>query len=254
MQLRKYMRQIVAGVAILSIGALSLAAQAWSIPTTDPTATIKILSILDPKSDNMQPAIDAFQKEHPTITLKWQVVPFDSLNSIIDSHVANKSGDPDVYWADQPRISALASRGEAEELTAAFVKFNSTFDPTAYNAGLYDGKLWAMPIANSTQLLFYNKDLLKKAGLPFPSPAIADRMTWEDLAGKAAKAHAAGAQYGFAFGQFDRYYQLEILPVQLGGSVGASGTENLTPDFTSKEWVDAFTWYGKLFATGTSPR
>ena len=79
-------------------------------------------------------------------------------------------------------------------------------------------------------------------------------MTWEELTADAAKAHAAGAQYGFLFGQFDRYYQLEILPVQLGGSVGASGPRNLTPDFTSDAWVRAFTWYGKLFADGISPR
>ena len=79
-------------------------------------------------------------------------------------------------------------------------------------------------------------------------------MTWEQLTADAKKAKDAGAQYGFLFGQFDRYYQLEPLPVQLGGSVGATGNGNLTPDFTSDAWVKAFTWYGSLFADGVSPR
>jgi multiple sugar transport system substrate-binding protein len=224
------------------------------VPSSDPTATIKVLSHLSLKADDMQTVVNAFEKAHPTIKVEWQTVPFDALNSTIDARVGNKGGDPDVYWADQPRISALAARGEAEDLTKAFSGYKSSFDATPYDAGVYQNKLWALPIANSTQLLFYNKSLLKKAGLAPPSPSIDHRMTWEQLTMDAAKAKAAGAQYGLLFGQFDRYYQLEPLPVQLGGSVGATGRNNLTPDFTSDQWVRAFTWYGSLFKNGVSPR
>jgi len=226
----------------------------WSIPSTDPTATISVLSILDLGPSHMQAVVDAFAKAHPTIKVKFDTVPFDSLASTIDARVANKDGSPDVYWADQPRISALAARGEAEDLTSAFSSYKSAFDPTAYDAGVYKDKLWGLPIANSTQLLFYNRDLLKKAGLPDPSASVDQRMTWEQLASNAKKAKDAGAQYGMLFGQFDRYYQLEPLPVQLGGSVGASGNGNLTPDFTSDAWIKAFTWYGSIFASGAAPR
>src|SRR3954453_6548938 len=262
-------RQLLGGLAALSAAGLlgaagcsssdsggtpSAGSTAWSLPSTDPTATIKVLSILDLKTANMQPVIDAFHKAHPTITVDYQSVPFDSLNSTLDARIANKGGDPDVYWADQPRISALAARGEAEDVTKAFAGYKDKFDPTAYDAGVYQDKLWALPIANSTQLLYYNKAMLKKAGVPFPSASTDQRMTWEQLTKDAAKAKAAGAQYGMLFGQFDRYYQLEPLPVQLGGSVGATGDKNLTPDFTSEQWVKAFTWYGDLFKQGIAPR
>lgn len=226
----------------------------WSIPSTDPTATITVLSILDPVKDNMQPVIDAFQKAHPNIKLTWQTVPFDSLNSTLDSRIANKAGDPDVYWADQPRVSALASRGAAEELTSAFGQYKDAFDPTPYESGLYEDKLFALPIANSTQLLFVNKDLLDKAGLAVPDPSVDKRMTWEVITADAAKAKAGGAKYGLMFNQYDRYYQLEPLPLSLGGSVGASGKGNLTPDFGSEQWVKAFAWYNKIHADGVSPR
>lgn len=226
----------------------------WSIPKKDPTATLRVLSILDLKVDHMQPVVDAFEKAHPTIKLDWQTVPFESVNSTVDARVANKTGDLDVYWADQPRISALAARGMAENLTRAFSRYEDTFEPTAYKAGVYDGKLWALPIANSTQLLYYNNTLLKRAGLTAPSPSVDERMTWEQLRRDAARAKAAGSQYGFLFGQFDRYYQLEPLPVQLGGSKGARGPTKLEPDVTSAEWVRAFTWYRRLFADGAAPR
>lgn len=260
-------RRLIGGIAATTASSLvfvgcssadsnspSGSSSALSLPSSDPTATIKVLSILDAKTDHMQAVVEAFEKAHPTIKVDLQTVPFDSLNSTIDARVANKGGDPDVYWADQPRISALAARGEAADLTTAFSGFKSAFDPTAYNAGVYQGKLWALPIANSTQLLYYNKSLLKKAGLADPSPSVDQRMTWEQLTADAKKAKQGGAKYGFLLGQFDRYYQLEPLPVQLGGSVGATGTGNLTPDFTSDQWVKAFSWYRSLFTSGVSPR
>jgi multiple sugar transport system substrate-binding protein len=148
----------------------------WSIPEQDPTAEISVLSILTVKQ--MRPVIDAFEKAHPTIKIKWQTVPFDALASTVDARVSNKGGDPDVYWADQPRISALAARGEVEDLTAAFSQHKGAFDPTAYDAGVYQDKLWALPIANSTQLLYYNKALLDKAKVKHPSADPSQRMTW----------------------------------------------------------------------------
>lgn len=260
--------RLISNLAIVSIGALVLAGcssgsspsssgsspSSWKLPDKDPTATINVLSILQLKSDGMQPVIDAFEKAHPTITVKYASVSFDSLNTTLDARISNKSGNPDVYWADQPRIAAMAARGEAEDLTSQLSKFKSAFDPSTYASGVYNKKLWALPIANSTQLLYYNKDLLKAAGLTEPSVNPAQRMSWEQLASDAAKAKAAGAQYGFTFGQVDRYYQLEPLPVSLRGSTGVSGKDNLTPDITSQAWVDAMTWYGKLFANRTSPK
>lgn len=257
------MRRTSIVAAALAAGAMLLAGcsaagstpeEELTIPSTDPTATIKVVSILGLDTDNMQPVIDAFEEAHPTITIDYEAVPFDSLASTIETRVSNKGGDPDVYWADQPRISAIASRGQALDISSAFAEYKDVFDPSAYDAGVFDDKLYGLPIANSTQLLYYNKTLLDQAGIAYPSASVEDRMTWDDLTPNAAKAQTAGAQYGLVFGQVDRYYQLEPLPVSLGGSAGATGDGNLTPDITSDAWVEAFDWYGKLFADGISPR
>ncbi len=221
----------------------------------DPTATINVVGILDPVADGMNTILAAFKKAHPTITVDYQFVSFDNLNSVLDARVTNKSGNPDVYWADEPRVPALASRGYAEDLTSMFAGQISSLQTSGIEACTYDGKLWALPIADSTQLLYYNKMALTKAGVAFPSADPKNPITWEQLATDAAKVKAAGAaQYGMLFGQFDRYYQLEPLVVGLGGSRGASGKDNLTPDITSPAWVKAFTWYHDLFTSGAAPR
>jgi multiple sugar transport system substrate-binding protein len=56
------------------------------------------------------------------------------------------------------------------------------------------------------------------------------------------------------FEQVNRYYQLQPLPESLGGGPGLTGPDLLEPDITNDAWVQAFEWYGKLFAEQISPR
>ena len=251
-------KSIWAGMVSLSLllgGLASTSSHAvgtLTIPSTDPNTTIKVLSFMS-KAD-IKTVLDAFAKDHPTIKVDFQTVPFNDLQPTVDARVSSKSADLDVYWADQPRVSALAARGTALEITSAFSKYKASFDASPWASGIYKGKLYSLPIANSTQLLYYNIDLLKKAGITPPSAAIKDRMTWENLVIDAKKTVASGAKYGLLFHQFDRYYQLEALPVSMGGGIGAQGTGNLVPNVANKGWVDAFTWYGKLFKDKVSPR
>ncbi|MGW8484454.1 ABC transporter substrate-binding protein [Microbacterium sp. NPDC055903] len=256
-------RRSIAAAALLGTASLVLAgcsadtssqgADSWSLPDEDPTATIQVLGH-QAEDTGILEVIDAFEAAHPSITVEYEPVPFDQLNSILDARIGNKDGNPDVYWADQPRIATLASRGFTEPLTEQFADEIGVLDEAPVESSSYDGDLWALPIANSTQLLYYNKALLDQAGLPYPSAAPEDRMTWEQLSEVAAQAVDGGAKYGILFGQPDRYYQLEPLAVSLGGSAGGTGEGNLTPDITSDAWVDALAWYGSIFADGLSPQ
>jgi ABC-type glycerol-3-phosphate transport system substrate-binding protein len=228
--------------------------QEWSIPEKDPTATIKVLSHLQLEKNGMQGVLDAFNKEHPSIKVEFESVPFDQLNSVLEARVSAKDGNPDVYWADMPRLAALTARGYTTDLTKQFEPYTDSWDKASLEGSSVEGKLEGVPIANSTQLLFYNKDLLDKAGVAYPSDDAEKRVTWEKLSSDAKKAVDAGAPNGLVLGQVDRYYQLEALPVSLGGSPGATGDGNLTPDITSEAWVKSMGWYGSIFKDGLSPR
>jgi len=73
------------------------------------------------------------------------------------------------------------------------------FDPKAYIGPVYgyysttDGKLLSMPFNSSTPVLYWNKELLAKAGLDPNKPPT----TWPELGEMAKKAIAAGAKCGF---------------------------------------------------------
>ncbi|WP_111720479.1 sugar ABC transporter substrate-binding protein [Homoserinimonas sp. OAct 916] len=226
--------------------------EAWTIPTEDPTATISFVGINDPVKQNINEIIAAFEDEHPTITVKYEYVPFNDLNTVVDSRVSNKQGSPDLFYVDQPRVAALAQRGYLEDLTPQFSTYNDLFFPAAVEADSYNDKIYAVPMGSSTTVLFYNKELLAAAGIPAPAPD--ERLTWEQIKEYGAKAQAAGAEYGLLLQQPDRYYQLQSMPEALGGGSGITGTDMLTPALDNKGWLEAMEFYQSLFADGVVPQ
>lgn len=204
--------------------------------------------------DQLQPVLDAFHKAHPNITVKYESVPFDDFNSVLAARLTNSSDAIDVFDVDMPRTDAYEARGWLADLTTAFPDLAANVDPGSLEAATVKDKLVAMPYQTSTNLMYYNKKLLKAAGQEFPSAKAADRLTWEKVTELATTAKEAGSGYGLVFDQIDRYYQLQPLPMSAGGGAGATGEGNLTPDITNAGWVKALSWYGDLFKNKLSPR
>lgn len=222
----------------------------WSIPDNDPTATLNVIGVREKSGKpGMDPMIKAFQKAHPKITVKYQQIPFDNLNSVLDSRITSKNGNPDVFWVDQPRVAALATRGYLADITQQFGSLTSALEPGTLAPCKFQDKLWCLPLENSSQVLYYNADLLKKAGVTPPSTDPDKRITWQQLVADAKKVQQkAGAQYGLLFGQPNRYYQLEPIPASAGGGTGVTGQGNLTPKVNNAQWVEAMKLYGQFFS------
>jgi multiple sugar transport system substrate-binding protein len=215
-------------------------------------ATLTFVNAQDPGT--FDKVIAGFHKKYPDIKIKQEVVPFDDLNTTVQSRLQSKDSGIDLYDVDEPRLAAFASRGYLLDLSDLVAQAHGTISDTALNATKFDGKQYAMPRWTSTQLLFYNRALLKKAGVPFPGTDPSSRMTWEDVTTAGKKAQSAGAKWGLTFDQVDRYYQLQPLPESLGAGPGLTGKGLLKPDVTNAGWVKAFSWYGSTFDSGLSPR
>lgn len=232
-------------------GGLKTPANALKDPTTPVTITYAGAAYA---ADQIKPVLDAFEKAHPTIKVKYESVPFDDFNSVLAARLTNSSNAIDIFDVDMPRTSAYAARGWLADLTSTFPGLKTSVDPASLAATTVGGKLVAMPYQTSTNLMYYNKKLLKAAGINAPSADPAQRLTWEAVLADAQKAKKAGAQYGVVFDQIDRYYQLEPLMLSAGGGPGAKGAGNLTPDVTNPGWIKAMQWYGDLFKQKLSPR
>jgi multiple sugar transport system substrate-binding protein len=217
------------------------------------TTTLTFVNAQDPGT--FDKVIAAFQKANPTIKIKQQVVPFDDLNSTVQSRLSGKDSDIDLYDVDEPRLAAFAARGYLEPLDDLRQQAGDKIDPNALKITTYQNKQYAMPRWTSSQLLYFNKSLLAKAKVKAPSSDPAGPITWEQVTADGKRAQTAGgAKYGLIFDQVDRYYQLEPLPASLGAGPGLTGADLLQPDVTNAGWTQAFTWYHDIFQTGVAPR
>jgi len=93
----------------------------------------------------------------------------------------------------------MAAKGAVYPVYQVMADAKEPFDPKAFIGPVYgyysttDGKLLSMPFNSSTPVLYWNKELLSKAGLdPNKGPT-----TWPELGEMAKKAVAAGAKCGF---------------------------------------------------------
>lgn len=200
----------------------------------------------------MEKVIAAFEAENPGIKVNYENVPFNDLNSIIQTRVGAGDPDPDVFTADQPRIASLVKKGQLLDLSPWVTEIEGVIQ-SSIDASTVDGKLYALPISTSSQITYYNKDLLDAAGIAHPSIDPSARMTWEEMRANGEKAMAAGSEFGFMWDQINRYYQLQPLAESAGGGSGVSA-DGTDVDVTNDGWVKAMTFYASAFEDGLAPR
>jgi len=242
---------VLAASALLMAGCSAAGSSASSTGGSG-TGTVNLLGADDPKT--YAPVIAGFEKANPGATVKYTQVPFDQLSSTLQQRLEAKDSTIDVYTVDQPDIPQLAAQGFLEDLSDLSSREKAATSDAQHKINVYNGKMWALSIWNSTQMMFYNRDALAKAGVQAPSSDPADRWTWEQTEAAARKAQAAGITSGLLLEQVEAYYQLQPLVESLGGGSGITGKQMLTPAVETAGWQKAMQWYADSFASGLSPR
>lgn len=99
---------------------------------------------------------------------------------------AQQGAAPDVLIVDNPVVSTLAEAGVLTDTTENHINVSSV-EPNLLGAGEYDGKTYGIPIGANTLALYYDKNIVKAAGV---DPAtITD---WSSLTAALAKVKAIG--------------------------------------------------------------
>lgn len=239
----------------MSIGTtLLISAMAMSSLPGAARAQTTITFLTAERTDTFAPAIALFEKQHPDIHVEYQQVPFDNLSAQIAARIGTGDNSPDLYAVDVPRVTELASKSYLAPLEDERSRLANIASAGAIQAVSYQGKIYAYPLWTSTQLLFFNRDLLKAAQVPFPPVDPQRRLTWQQLLNQAQQAQRTGAVWGFSFEQVDRYYQLLPLYISYGAGSGLRGNDNLTADLTGNKWRQVSDWYRDLFIKGIAPR
>lgn len=185
-----------------------------------------------------------FMDENPDIEVQIETVTFREVFNQNQVRLGSGADNPDVVSVDAPVVSSYGLRGWLmplddhlpEEHVAAWVDAQQ-------ESSVYDGQRLSAPIWNSSQLFYYNLDLLEAAGVTPPEPD--ERWTWDQVT-EAAQTLTTDDVFGFQFEQYNRIYQLQPLPQGKGAPV--IGEDGLTVKgiIDSPEWIEAFTWFGRL--------
>lgn len=125
--------------------------------------------------------IKAFEKANPGIKVKSQPISFTDIGHQL--LVENQSGNtPDIAELSGNDTIALAAAGALADVSDYLGSSKSEFMPSELKESTYNGKLIAIPWTVNPPGLWYNKTLMKGAGLDPNSPpkTISELMT--DLA------------------------------------------------------------------------
>jgi len=154
-------------LALLLCAALS-AACAAPIPQAEPIT----LDFAAPESDRQywEGLLDPFRESHPTFTVNVQ----PNINDETDVVLLDPFG-----WEDAMDDSGLLNLD-------IFIEEDATFDRSDFPAGALalfarDGKQWCVPFDADAIVMYYNRDLFDRAGLPYPQPG----WNWSDFLGAA---------------------------------------------------------------------
>jgi multiple sugar transport system substrate-binding protein len=222
-------------------------------PTTAPPAverTTVRFALNDFEQPLYQGIIEAFEEQNPDLH-----VEIVSINEVLDLGPLGQVEYPDdaeerlVAAADVVNMGAtreMAQKGLLRDLSP-FIQADANFQADdfysdALAAYQWGGSTWALPTSLNYRLIFFDKDILDEAGVPYPEPG----WTWDDLLAKAAALTVREgndvSRWGFVSN--DTAYRLVE---SRAGSLVDYGAEPPTPQYDAERTVEAVRWYTNLY-------
>ena len=158
----------------------------------DAGTTVTMWSFLDPAKKSpreiaLKQLIENFEKANPDIKIRVEPQIFSELGvKFLLGH--NGGNAPDTVFVNTENVGRVMRSGAAADLQALFIKDWPKEDDAdfyvraGWDAGLADGKRYAVPLFQGSTVLYYRKDLLKAAGI---DPAAIK--TWDQFTEAAKK-------------------------------------------------------------------
>jgi sn-glycerol 3-phosphate transport system substrate-binding protein len=174
-------------MAWMVIAALLLAAPAWA------GTTIKFyypVHLTGPLVKEVEAIVAEFHKAHPEIKVEpvWGGNYAENMQKTVAALQAGSPPDVAVHLAVDlitlRDMDAVIPLDDYVQRDGGSEKALGDFIPAFLTDFRAEGKIWAMPFQRSTPILYYNKDLFRKAGLDPNKPPT----TWDELLATAQKA------------------------------------------------------------------
>ena len=144
--------------------------------TAERPVTIRVIKIDDPlEALAFRDMLAEFRRieggRYAHINVEFDVKPFEELFTAITQAVATRS-DADIAMVDGPNIRHYAFNRVIRDLSDHFTPEElRTWAPQSIEEGSYAGRFYGPPLAQSAQLLWYNEDMMREAGIDVSNKA-----------------------------------------------------------------------------------
>jgi len=159
---------------------------------------------IDPRMQEVQKACE----EAANVKVDVEIVPFPEYDQ--KSLTALQAQEaPELLQINSVSLGQFTSKGLVNPLddliaTSEIVK-KENFPEGGWNSGIYEGKMWGLPLDTGTRIVIYNKELFKEAGIE----EFGDEVTWPELLAAAEKCtDKEKGVYGWSYAAGERWVNL----------------------------------------------
>ena len=148
------------------------------------------------EADNMTSLVEQFNQEHPDIVVEEQIIEWGQYyNKFLTGLL---SGDaPDIGIMHLAVLPDYASRGVLTSIEDALPEgFRDVFLKNILEKAYYEDHLFAIPIDTHPMVMYYNKSVLKEAGLVDENGEVLVPKTWKQLMEYAKKIKESTGKWG----------------------------------------------------------
>lgn len=225
-------KRAMRGIAFFGAGVMALGLAACSGTKTDSAdsgsasggqVTVEMWDYLsgETANDSINASIAEFEKANPDIKVKRTTFAFADLSkSILQGSVGGQV--PDVAVVDVVDNQNFASLGMLKDLSNDGINKSDFFDGP-WSSVVYEGKTYGIPLNSNNLALYYNKQMLKDAGVEVPT----DWASLKDAAKKTTKGDVKGIAISAVKSESATF---QILPFvwQTGGDLKDYATSGAT--------------------------
>jgi sorbitol/mannitol transport system substrate-binding protein len=162
------------------------------------TGTVTVAVVSNPLvTGQMIPLTQSvFEKENPGITVKFATYTEGDLRAAIEKDVSTHSNSFNAVMIGPYEAPLFAKNNWLVDLSKQYIASDPSYDaadllPPVAKALSYNGDLYAAPFYGESSMLYYNKTLLKAAGVTLPQ-----HPTWDQVQAAAAKLNQPGKVSG----------------------------------------------------------
>ncbi|MEU8229563.1 ABC transporter substrate-binding protein [Actinoplanes sp. NPDC048967] len=199
----------------------------------------------------MKSLVEKFNSANPNIKVTMNVYEWADYYQKVPAAVSTGNG-PDLGIMHVDQVATNAARGVVlplDDLAKSLQLTESDFSPPVWQAGVYNGKRYAIPLDVHPLGMFWNKKVLRAAGLDPEKPPT----TNEEYMAALDKLKSKGVQGHWATPfPFTGTLQFEALTWQFGGQL--FDEKATKPLFAEQPGVQALTWLTDLVKNGYSPK